>query len=846
MAENIKNNVYTDSAMIKNKMIEILKDYEDLNNLDMSKLAFHSYIIEALSFLTADTMFYSSMNYKNNFMIVATLQEAIYNWASYQSYQINTASPSYVNALVYFPKDFEAQNVTFTIPQYSKFFADDIVFMNDFEIVVNYNGGVFNIQGYGENFSFFIPFQIDGDIVKFNLLLKQFDIQEEEIFVNTLVQPFQYYNTRLSHDDSIYKLDVVNREVDFQGISHLYSYQRATNIFSMGPQDRKYVLKLINDNEFELLFGNGQFGKQLLPNSILSINKYTTKGSNGRIIKGSLNTMDRIYTTVQGQAQIVDINVTNVTDGYGGTDVENKYTIKENSIRQFRSKKALTSEKDYEDFVKIIGPSTVYNTKPILKRSDLKINEVTLFHTLTLSEETDGEIVENIIPTNTIGYTFPNATQYIEAYETYVHEGIEYYCPFAMSFNDENKLVSYIYFIDSVTLLPLIDNLNMTQYPVSFNYVHVYTNNAKTLITFDIKYTPINTNFDDSNLTGHLNLKYPNITYRAGTFSVDTNNDILSVTMNTQLLRNGPVELVTELYYSGTKFADGGPSVLLKEQLDTKVVSSFIYVSTDKYVYDIPVIKKSFIDDIVSPDDRENFEFSVLQNYLSLDLVGDRALNVFVNNKFTKTIGNITNYFYNDHTYEIINFTTTFPTSPSDGDTYIVDPNTIDSILVLHKNEVMKLTLGAWEYIEADPNDIALNNADDLKYTFTGVRWFYMNYPVNLPLDVTIFVDPSYAIDEQTIKDTLKEAIVSGIENRFGPDRPIYRAEITAIIQDYNSTLGVVFSEINEIEIDVLFNYNISRDLTKQQLLEYTPEYIHVKKENINIKVKKINKPERF
>ena len=40
----LKDNVFTDKDNIKDKLIDIFADYEDLDNVDMSKLGFHSYV----------------------------------------------------------------------------------------------------------------------------------------------------------------------------------------------------------------------------------------------------------------------------------------------------------------------------------------------------------------------------------------------------------------------------------------------------------------------------------------------------------------------------------------------------------------------------------------------------------------------------------------------------------------------------------------------------------------------------------------------------------------------------------------------------------------------------------
>lgn len=856
------NVVYTDKDKIKQKLIELLREYEDLDNLDLTKLSFHSYLIDALSMLISDNLFYSSMAYRNNFMITADLQEAIYNWAKYLSYNIQLAQPSYVDAVIYFSKDFVNNNVSFVIPKYHKFYAGDIVFRTDYQINVEINNNTVKIKAIGDNESFYIPFESNDDVYMFPITLRQYDIDTDEFIVSSDVLTGQFLSYRIQHTDYLSELKVEVDEVDQLGNVNTYIYEQADDIFAMSPIDRKYILKPISETELEILFGNGRFGKLIPANSIIRITKYTTKGTKGVIIKGSLNSLDRVYVTVNGIQKIVDLRVENFSNGYGGRDLETPDKIKENAIRAFRSKLALTTQPNYDDFINVAGIDSLMGTKSILKRSDLKVNEIALFHSFKFATTaTDYEYMQ-IVPTNTLSFDLPGNITYYDPYkEFYDSYNDQYYiCPFAISIDKRLKFVSYIYILNKLNILSQVKNKNTVDYPFILTNLYMESNSTKTQINFKLFYELLDSSYDISNIYGYLDIKYPNYLFRADDLVLDQNEGCFKATVDVSKLRDGECQLFFRLYdQNNNKICDGGPNVFLIQKLDQIMFSSFLYHTdpllnngvldphddnTPIRVYDIPLIEKSWWDSL-NDDEKSQFEYSVIQRFMYLNLEEKRALNVRVNNKFMKTTGKIKNYFYNKETYRIIDFVETLPSNPNDGDIYVISPKTTDSNLLEHRNKIAMYELGQWIYITPQPNEIALNLSDNKKYTFTGTRWFYMDYPLRLPIDITVFVDPSFGYDVPTIQEEITKSIIEGIMDKFGPDRPIYRSDIISIAHQ-RKDLGVVFVELNIIEIDVLFTYNIDTDLTKQELLEYVPEYIYILPEDITVNVKYLKQPERL
>ena len=73
--------------------------------------------------------------------------------------------------------------------------------------------------------------------------------------------------------------------------------------------------------------------------------------------------------------------------------------------------------------------------------------------------------------------------------------------------------------------------------------------------------------------------------------------------------------------------------------------------------------------------------------------------------------------------------------------------------------------------------------------------------------------------------------IYNKYKDSFGADISIYRSEIIEVIQ---SVTGVSNCRLIEPKTSLFFNYNID-NFTQQQLLEYTPEMVYFKLEDITI-----------
>jgi hypothetical protein len=69
----ISSQVYNSRDRIRNEIITKLKEYMELENVDLTKSSFLSFIVEILSTLTSNLMFYQISSYREFFLTKAQL-----------------------------------------------------------------------------------------------------------------------------------------------------------------------------------------------------------------------------------------------------------------------------------------------------------------------------------------------------------------------------------------------------------------------------------------------------------------------------------------------------------------------------------------------------------------------------------------------------------------------------------------------------------------------------------------------------------------------------------------------------------------------------------------------------
>ena len=116
------------------------------------------------------------------------------------------------------------------------------------------------------------------------------------------------------------------------------------------------------------------------------------------------------------------------------------------------------------------------------------------------------------------------------------------------------------------------------------------------------------------------------------------------------------------------------------------------------------------------------------------------------------------------------------------------------------------------------------------------------DFQIPLKLKLKVEMDPSAGISGNKLKDTIKETLVNTFSPYMGVQKSFDRSEILTVVRDI---AGVQYAELLSPEIDINFKYAVSsneqgffgKELTQEQLVDYTPQYVGFTEDTIEIDI---------
>ena len=519
-------NIYGSREKIRAALIEYAKTYLNLKDVDIRKTSYLAFLIDQLSILSANHIFYDSTIYKEFFFTDAQLTESVHNLAKWIGYVIPKATPAQLKVLFEIPLTFSGESkINFTIPPHFYVRTDDGIpfiiksksldseiaasgsantasiniaqrgsIVNNSSITIKDSDGVYQpifLSESGKSFFFNLTF------VQKEISLYTFEIPND-LTIN------QFHNIDIEYNGQVCDIDVYvisptyNQTLDMTGsstdgalnaatfnpkeviqdssgsICRWEKWEEAVNgVYTLSSKAKQYCW-VGGYNKGTLMFGNGILGKQPAPGSIVAVMLHVTRGSQGNIIPKTIVSGDPIYTDVTSSTTLKNNNETTTTSrntksikykvlnyasAYGGDDLLTLPEIKQKAIINLSSKKRLVSEEDYNNIKTILGNDLpVSDCLPILKRSDIKTNEIMTFTTLNYITDGVNEVVPtrnarlkltNIFGENSTTYAIPRNYK-INGKNSNVGND-NYLTLFNMILDENSKTASYDYILQNLS-----------------------------------------------------------------------------------------------------------------------------------------------------------------------------------------------------------------------------------------------------------------------------------------------------------------------------------------------------------------------------------------------------------
>ncbi len=827
---SISDQIYISRDAIRTQIIQEVKNYLELQNVDLTKTSFLSFIIDIISKVTSNLLFYQTSVYREFFMTQAQLPESILNLSAFLGYNSSDATYAKADMLIVVPLSFQPEESYFKIASGFKFKASDVNFVTyyDTEIFVSNNESV-QIKVTTEDSKIYnLPVDVSDGYFSFILPVRQYEETTQEFQIDSDLKEYQFINIDVDIDGKPSEVKVLITEPN-SSTPELYT--EYNSLYLMSSTDKGYVVRRTDDG-ITLYFGNGLIGYQPPADSRIEVSLKVTDGASGNVIAGSIKTGDKIYTTTKtingitynesfnNKTKSINYECTNPSPAYNGEDEESIEEIRSNSITSISSLKRFVSEPDYNKSDVIIEDSPFKsNSLPVLKRSDLKQNEVQLYNVL--------EYDSGVVPTRNLSYSILKSETTIPRKTLINYEGINYYTLFDIIVKP--TMSEYYYIISELTKNPILVKSFNSTYNIAISSSKFIRNDDNTA-TIEVYYKNNNQSILNNTTLG-CSIELKNVTYN---MTHDIDNNKFTYTFDNYLhIASGIITVYFNLKTNNELISNYMTSLTFRKSLNNFMYSNTVESDTEYTIYDIPCIEQTYYDSI----DQNLFETLVLQKITSFNFKTYRMLTDFCNVKFSNTIGSIKNMLLNDVTKSsVLDIElSSVPTNPLLGDRYIVSGKEGNEWSG-QKNKIAictSLEPITWQFIKPVADDIVLVESLNQKYIYSEYGWSIPVYETPLQIEVEVVKTASYTGSDDELMTTIKDTIYSNFSGNFGSNMSLYKSQIVDVVQEID---GVNHLRVIQPVSNIFFDYDIS-NFTQDELLNYTPEYIHFNTDDITVTI---------
>ncbi len=314
-----------------------LKDYmraqSDFKDYDFEGSAL-SNIIDVLAYNTYYTAFNTNMVVNELFLDSSTLRDNVVSLAKQLGY-----NPKSITA----PKAIVNLDVTFTGTA-----PASVIFQAGSGFVTNFDGSLYRYI-LAEDYRV----EVSNSVATFNNLPVY-----EGALVKTKTTVDTTKNQRFFIENAAADTNTLKVRVYQSANSSSYeTYKQANNILDIGTDDKIFFINEIEDESYELFFGDGVLGRKLENGEVVEISYIVTNGSstNGAktfIFNGILEDENRSGITVPYTTSITTVDAAN-----GGAAIESIEKIKYNAPKSFGAQNRAVTSNDYKSIVRDLYPA---------------------------------------------------------------------------------------------------------------------------------------------------------------------------------------------------------------------------------------------------------------------------------------------------------------------------------------------------------------------------------------------------------------------------------------------------------------------------------------------------------
>jgi hypothetical protein len=210
----------------------------------------------------------------------------------------------------------------------------------------------------GQSFIFSIPENITVPVVDGIGLFENIEIYEGTFVTQEIqVDPFNQEERYILENENIdvNTIRVFIRENLSSNTSVRYTLSE--NIIDVKPTSRIFYIQEIEDQRYEILFGDNIFGRKLESSNIIEISYIVTNGEDGNGI-GNFTYSGRILDNNDNPVTGGFSLLTTIAESRNGNDIESVNSIKRYAPRIYSAQNRAVTSSDYESIIPKIYPQT--------------------------------------------------------------------------------------------------------------------------------------------------------------------------------------------------------------------------------------------------------------------------------------------------------------------------------------------------------------------------------------------------------------------------------------------------------------------------------------------------------
>ena len=219
-------------------------------------------------------------------------------------------------------------------------------------------GVVCNGAGRGSNYLFSLPESITVPVVDNFAKFSNIEIYEGNLIQQTFTVVSNLTNQRFILDNPSIDTSTIKVEVKSTAAStSSVTYKQIDNIVGITSTSNSYLLQEIEDERYELIFGDNVIAKKLENNNLITVTYITNSGKNGN---GAAE-FSFIGNITNQDGGIIDANnvslVTTQESSRDGDEIESISSIKYYAPRIYSSQYRAVTSSDYESVLGYIYPN---------------------------------------------------------------------------------------------------------------------------------------------------------------------------------------------------------------------------------------------------------------------------------------------------------------------------------------------------------------------------------------------------------------------------------------------------------------------------------------------------------